>query len=77
MKKAPYHVTRNLRIVQAFTTLAIQRDVRVTEDVGDQSVHSRLFELASVARFAAELSGSLDIFLQEVTDVCVHVSRPY
>ena len=72
-----YHIAWDLRIVQALATLAVQCNVRITEDVGNQSVHSRLFELASVARFAAELSGSLDILLQEVTNVCVHVSRPY
>lgn len=64
-----HDVAWNLRIMQAFTALAVERDVRVAKDVVNETVHRWLAELASFARLAAERTRSLDLLGQEVSDI--------
>jgi hypothetical protein len=56
--------------VQALAALAVKRDGGVTEDVVDEIVHGRLLEGAPLAGDAVEASGALDLFREEVVDVC-------
>jgi len=60
---------RNLRIVQTFSTITLEGDVCITEDVVDEIVHSRFLEPASITSLAAKSCGSTDLFSQEVADI--------
>lgn len=60
---------RNLRVVQAFSAFTLEGNVCITEDVIDETVHSRLLKLASITSLAAKSCGSTDLFCQEVADI--------
>ena len=64
-----YTITRHLRIVQAFSSLTVECNVRVSKDIIDQRVHRWFFEPAPLARLAAKRSGSSDFFDEEVRNI--------
>lgn len=61
--------------MQTFACFAFQRNVAVSEDSGDQFVHSRFFEFAVGPRLAAEFCRAVDVISQEVRDIFCTVSR--
>lgn len=64
-----YNIAGYLSVVQAFATLAFERNVGITEYVINESVHSRFLELATFSSFTRKISRSLDLFGKEVADI--------
>jgi hypothetical protein len=62
-------ITRHLGIVQAFSSLTVERNVGVSKDIIDQRVHRRFFEPAPLARLATKRCGSPDFFDEEVRNI--------
>jgi hypothetical protein len=60
---------RNLRVMQAFSAIALEGDVCIAEDVINETIHSRFLKLASITRLAAKSRRSTDFFCQEVADI--------
>lgn len=56
--------------MQAFTALTIKGDAVITENVIDELVHCRLLERAALACRARKCRRALDLFRQEIVDVC-------
>ena len=65
-----HHKARHVNAAEALSRLAVERDVRVAKDVVDELVHGGLFKLARLARAHRELARALDLFSEEVRDVC-------
>ena len=57
--------------MQALAALALQGDVLVAEERLDEGVHAWLLEPASLILDAGERRGALDVFLEEVRDICM------
>lgn len=70
-----HHETRHLVRPQALAALALESDVRVTEDVRDELVHRRLLEPAVLSSTRAEFARALDFLSQEIRDVCQECKR--
>lgn len=63
-------ITRDLGIVQTFSTFASESDIAVAEDVVNELIHSRFFEPTSGASPATESGGTLNLLGQEIADIC-------
>jgi hypothetical protein len=64
-----HHITRNLRVMDAFTTFALQRDISVAENAIDKIVHGGFLKFAACTSLATELGGTLNFFLQEIANI--------
>lgn len=60
---------RNLRVMQAFSTCALEGDVCIAEDIVDKIVHSGLLKPASSSSLTTESCRPTDLFCQEVADI--------
>jgi len=56
--------------MEAFTTIAIEGDRGVSEDIVDEVVHGRLGELASFSTDARETTWAFDFLIEEFVNVC-------
>lgn len=61
--------TRNLRVMQAFSTCALEGDVCIAEDIVNKIIHSGLLKPASSSSLTAESCRPTDLFCQEVADI--------
>ena len=65
-ERATHDKTGHFARSHAFSTLAVERDVRVAKDVIDELIHGGLLESTRLARFRRELSRTLDLLGQEL-----------
>lgn len=65
-----YHETGHAAPPHALSTVALESDIGVAENVVDELIHRRLFEFGRLARLGCEFAGSLDLLGEEVRDVC-------
>jgi hypothetical protein len=70
-------ITRDLRVMQTFTTFAFQGDVRVTEDTVDKVVHGGLFKATTLAGFTAERARPFDLLSEEFANIYTAVLAAY
>ena len=64
-----HDIARNLRVVQAFSTLTIECYIAVTKKGLNETIHPRFLESATGTGAAAERGRPSYLILQEVCDV--------
>jgi hypothetical protein len=68
-RRRAYNETRDLARSHAFSALAVEGNVYISEDVVDQLIHSWFFESTRFSRLRCEFTGTFDLFCKEFRNV--------
>jgi hypothetical protein len=60
--------------VQTLSTITVEGDGWISEDIVDEVVHSGFGELAALSADARETAWALDFLIEELVDICASES---